>query len=119
MIIGIGIDIVNMDRIAKISTNKPEFIKKVLTNKEKEIYDSLSKKRKIEYLAGRFSCKEAFSKAYGTGIGKLALQDIEILTDHKGKPIVTKSPFEGHVHVSISHIDTVAVAQIILESAEN
>ena len=44
-------------------------------------FEKLSTKRQIEFLAGRFACKEAFSKAWGTGIGKVGLQDIEVLTE--------------------------------------
>lgn len=115
MIVGIGLDIVELSRIRDIVTNKRSFVERVLTDKELEIFDNLKYKRQVEYLAGRFACKEAFSKAYGTGIGKLGLQDIEILTADSGQPIITKSPFHGTCHVSISHTDTVAVAQIILE----
>ncbi|MER2064029.1 MAG: holo-ACP synthase, partial [Alkalibacterium sp.] len=39
----------------------------------------------------------------------------EILPDQSGKPMVTQSPFKGNVWVSISHTDTVAAAQVILE----
>lgn len=115
MIYGIGIDIVELERIKNIIVEKPAMIQKILTKKELEKFDTLSEKRKVEYLAGRFSCKEAFSKAYGTGLGKLGLRDIEILSGESGKPVVTQSPFEGKVHVSISHTDQLATAQIILE----
>lgn len=115
MIIGIGIDIVELNRIAEIIENNGKFIDRVLTEKEKKIFETLGNKRKIEFLGGRFACKEAFSKAYGTGIGKVQLKDIEILKEENGRPVIVKSPFEGNVHVSISHTDTTAVAQVILE----
>ena len=115
MIIGIGIDIVELDRMKEIIDKNPKFIDRVLTDKEKEVFESLGDKRKVEFLGGRFACKEAFSKAYGTGIGKIQLRDIEILREENGRPIIVNSPFEGNVHVSISHTDKTAVAQIILE----
>ncbi|MGO2265408.1 MAG: holo-ACP synthase [Vagococcus salmoninarum] len=115
MIKGIGVDIVEMERIQKIISDNLKFVDRVLTDKEYERFASLKGRRQVEYLAGRFACKEAFSKAYGTGIGKLTLQDIEILTGERGEPIVTKSPFKGNVHVSISHTDSIAIGQILLE----
>lgn len=118
MIIGIGVDIVELDRIKEIIKSNPKFIDRVLTDKEKERFDQLGERRKVEYLGGRFACKEAFSKAYGTGIGKVKLRDIEILNEENGRPVITKSPFTGKVHVSISHTDTTGIAQIILEEEE-
>ncbi|MGX7245901.1 holo-ACP synthase [Enterococcus quebecensis] len=116
MIKGIGIDMVELSRIEKIIINKSSFIKRVLTDKEYAIFQNLPHKRQVEFLAGRFACKEAFSKAWGTGIGNVGLQDVEILKEDSGAPTVTKSPHDGKVFVSISHTDTFAVAQIILET---
>ena len=116
MIKGIGIDIVELSRIEKIIVNKSSFVKRVLTNDEHALFQKLPHKRQVEFLAGRFACKEAFSKAWGTGIGSVGLKDIEILKERNGAPKVTNSPHEGNVFVSISHTDSFAVAQIILES---
>lgn len=90
-------------------------MQRVLTDDEYALFKELSHKRQVEFLAGRFACKEAFSKAWGTGIGNVGLRDVEILKEESGAPKVTKSPHEGNVFVSISHTDTFAVAQIILE----
>ena len=49
-------------------TNMKVLLSAVLTAKEMERFNSLKGRRKIEYLAGRWSAKEAFSKAMGTGI---------------------------------------------------
>lgn len=114
MIVGIGIDMVELSRIEQIVLGKVTFLRRILTPKEYELYEALSHKRKIEFVAGRFACKEAFSKAFGTGIGKVGFQDIEILKQENGAPIVTNSPHSGKVFVSISHTDSYAVAQIIL-----
>lgn len=118
MIKGIGVDLVEMPRMQQIIDDKPNFAIRVLTDEEHQRFQELKGRRQCEYLAGRFACKEAFSKAYGTGIGKLSFRDIEILSAANGRPVVTKSPFEGVVHVSISHTDTTAIGQIILEKAE-
>lgn len=115
MIVGIGLDVVEIERIEKAYIRRNSFADRVLTEKELELFDGLTGKRKIEFLAGRFSVKEAFSKALGTGIGKITFLDIEVLPNELGKPICTKYPFEGNVWVSISHTDSLAIAQVILE----
>lgn len=115
MIAGVGLDVVDIERINKAYIKKPSFAQRVLTEGELNIFTSLKGSRQIEFLAGRFSAKEAFSKAFGTGIGKLTFRDVEILPDSKGKPVITRSPFEGNIWVSISHTETVAIAQVILE----
>lgn len=118
MIFGIGLDVVELYRMEKIIAEKSPFIQRVLTPKEQMVFSNLSPRRQVEFLGGRFACKEAFSKAYGTGIGKVTFQDIEILNLENGQPVVTKSPFSGKVFVTISHSQTTAIAQIILEVQE-
>ena len=117
MIVGIGLDVVEIDRIEKAYISRNTFAERVLTEKEQELFNKLTGKRQIEFLAGRFSVKEAFSKALGTGIGKLTFLDIEVLPDELGKPVCTKFPFEGNAWVSISHTDSLAIAQVILEKS--
>lgn len=115
MISGIGIDIVELKRIEKIIKRQVRFADRILTVKEKETYERLTDSRKVEFLAGRFAAKEAFSKANGTGIGKeLSFLDIEIETDGRGKPMITQ-PLDKGVHLSISHSEEYAVAQVIIE----
>lgn len=115
MIVGIGIDIIELDRVAK-SIEQPKFLERILTLREHEFASSLKGKRKVEFVAGRFAAKEAFSKAIGTGIGKdVSFQDVEIINDELGKPVV-HAAFSYNIHVSISHSNSYAVAQVILES---
>ncbi|MBN6888585.1 holo-[acyl-carrier protein] synthase [Cytobacillus horneckiae] len=115
MIIGIGIDITELSRIKTMAARQARFVDRILTANEKAVYEALSEKRKVEYLAGRFSAKEAFSKAYGTGIGKdLSFKDIETATHDSGKPIIVK-PLKDGVHLSISHSKEYAVAQVVIE----
>lgn len=115
MIKGIGIDAVEIPRIKRIIEEKPRFAQRILTENELSQYQQLKGKRQAEYLAGRYACKEAFSKAWGTGIGAVSFHDIEVLTSENGAPIVASSPFQGEVFVSITHTDDLAFAQIILE----
>jgi len=115
MISGIGLDIVELQRIKKIVERQSKFVDRILTPFEKESYERLSDKRKIEYLAGRFAAKEAFAKAVGTGIGEnLSFLDIQIENDKKGKPYIRK-PLQKGVHLSITHSAEYAAAQVIIE----
>ncbi|MDF9758362.1 MULTISPECIES: holo-ACP synthase [Peribacillus] len=115
MIKGIGVDITELDRMEKLINRQPRIKKRILTEREISIFEKLNGRRKIEYFAGRFAAKEAFSKAYGTGIGKhLSFLDIEIISDDKGKPVISK-PFSEGVHLSISHSRDYAVAQVVIE----
>ncbi|KAF1299515.1 holo-ACP synthase [Enterococcus sp. JM4C] len=115
MIKGIGIDAVELKRIEKIIKEKRSFAQRVLTTNELMLFNDLTLHRQVEFLAGRYACKEAFSKAWGTGIGKVNFQQIEILKNEFGAPIVTNSPHQGNVFVTITHTDTTAIAQILLE----
>lgn len=115
MIVGHGIDIEELASIQNAVEKREGFAQRVLTDKEMERFASLKGRRQIEYLAGRWSAKEAFSKAMGTGIGKLGFQDLEVLNNERGAPYFSKSPFSGKVWLSISHTDQFVTASVILE----
>jgi holo-[acyl-carrier protein] synthase len=115
MIKGIGLDIVEIGRIRELLERQPKFLKRVLTDREEEMFFSLSDRRRVEYAAGRFAAKEAYAKANGTGIGSvLSFQDIEISKDGSGKPYFSK-PDGVTAHLSITHSSEFAAAQVVLE----
>ncbi len=120
MIYGIGIDAIEISRIEKILYRKEKvFISKILSDNEiKECPINIIKK--LEYVAGRFSGKEAVAKAFGTGIGgKISWKDIEILNYDTGKPFINiKNDVNDDkfiYHISISHTRNLAIAQVIIE----
>lgn len=116
MIYGTGIDLTELVRIKKIVDAGLQLPTKVLTPAELAVYERYGAKRQVEFLAGRFSAKEAYSKAYGTGIGAaVSFQDIEILDNAQGKPEIKRHPFNGPAWISISHTDTLVMTQVILE----
>ncbi len=115
MIRGHGIDIEEISSIGRAYEKNERFAEKILTAQELTRFSSLKGKRKLEYLAGRWSAKEAFAKAWGTGIGPVTFQDLEILNDDKGAPYFSKSPFAGSVWLSISHAGNLVTASVILE----
>lgn len=122
MIIGIGIDITEIEKMAK-SLESKAFQRKVFTPSELEICAEV--KNSVECLAGKFAAKEAFMKALGTGIRQeVWFTQIEVLNDESGKPIVQVSGEADkrleesgaeHIHISISHSGELAVAVVILE----
>tara|TARA_B100000941_G_scaffold64493_1_gene42796 strand:- start:233 stop:622 length:390 start_codon:yes stop_codon:yes gene_type:complete len=83
-IIGIGVDIVENNRFKKL-IKKKKFINRICSSRE--IINFKKKNNKISYLSKRFSAKEAFVKALGSGFrNELCFNDISILNDKKGKP---------------------------------
>ena len=119
MIEGTGIDLLEISRIKELLLRQPNFSKRILTEKEDAHFQRLSEHRQIEFLAGRFAAKEAFSKAFGSGIGgEVSFLDIEILPNAKNKPIVRTKRYPGNIHLSISHSDEFAIAQVILERVD-
>lgn len=120
MIVGIGLDIVELKRIENSLTKGSRLMKRVLTLEEQKLFTKLSsERRKIEFLAGRFAAKEAFAKAAGTGIGKLSFQDMEVLKNEQGAPVMTVQGYKDYVvFISITHSEAYAVAQVIIEDVQ-
>lgn len=125
MIIGIGIDIIEVNRIAESYQRFGDrFLKRIL--KSEEIEYCLSNKNPAPFLAARFAVKEAVSKAFGTGIGsKLGWQDIEVKKELSGKPYailhgngikLMEELGAKKLHISISHTEYYAAAIAILEA---
>lgn len=82
MIVGIGLDLIEIDRVVK-ACEKETFMKRCFTPKEIELIHK--DKRKA---AGNFAVKEAVAKLFGTGFSGLSLLEIEVLRDAQGKPYV-------------------------------
>lgn len=92
MIIGIGCDLVEQARIENLVTKyNKRFIEKIFSPEEIEKANKYRdiKTKYISHLAKRFSAKEAFSKALGSGIGQyISFRQIEIANDQLGKPFI-------------------------------
>ncbi|WP_085993429.1 holo-ACP synthase [Oceanobacillus senegalensis] len=116
MIKGIGIDIIELHRIQK-SVKNHKFIERILTNEERQLYEQLTReRRRVEFAAGRFAAKEAFAKATGTGIGKLSFQDMKVLPNEFGAPVIHVKNFKKEkIFISITHSKEYAVAQVVIE----
>ncbi|MCM0582971.1 alanine racemase [Weissella diestrammenae] len=119
MIYGNGIDAQEISGVAELAKRRPRFIDVVLTPSERAIFETRKGKHQWEFLAGRFSAKEAYSKALGTGIGSgVSWQDLEILYDEHGAPALVKHPRSNDLlaHVSISHTGDSVHTSVILET---
>ena len=124
MILGTGIDIIEVARIAASFEKFGErFVNRILL--PEEIVYCLSHKNPAPFLAARFAAKEAISKAFGTGIGTaLGWRDMEVCRRDSGQPFVVlhgnaKKLFAGRgakqLLVSLSHTDYYAAATAVLE----
>lgn len=87
MIKGIGVDIVEINRIqAAVEGRKERFLKRIYTEGEREY--CLQMPRPFRHLAARFAAKEAVSKALGTGKSGMQWTDIEVCRDSRGRPYI-------------------------------
>ncbi len=114
MIVGIGIDIVQVSRVAELVQNTNEsFAKKILS--EEELITHHFKLTNHRFLAKRFALKEAIAKALGVGIGnKLSFKDITITNDENGKPLCTVVGYEHiQLHISVADEREYVAAQAI------
>ena len=127
MILGIGIDIIEVARIqASYEKFGERFLKRILH--PNEISYCLSHREPGPFLAARFSAKEAISKAFGTGIGaQLSWQDMEVGRRESGEPFVIlheagqrllEARGARAILISLSHTQAHATAVAILESAD-
>jgi holo-[acyl-carrier protein] synthase len=124
MIMGIGIDIVEVKRMERWLGNA------ALLNRyfhQEELNLALSRKNSAaQTLAARFAAKEAFGKAIGTGLAEIELKDIIVINNDKGKPDIkltgtAQTAFEksgaDKAHISLTHEKENAIAMIVLEGA--
>jgi holo-[acyl-carrier protein] synthase len=125
VILGIGIDIIEVERIKKSFEKFGErFLNRILH--PKEISYCLSHREPAPFLAARFAAKEAISKAFGTGIGaQCGWQDMEVGRKGSGEPFVIlhgsgqrllETRGARAVLLSLSHTQSYAAAVAILES---
>ena len=121
MIIGIGIDIVEVDRFKNKASDK-SFMDKLFSEREQAMFQV--RQNKAEVIAGNFAAKEAAMKAFGVGFSSGYYREIEVLRKREGKPYIllsgkAKQAFDdvggNHIFISISNLTDIACAQVILE----
>ena len=124
MIIGIGVDVVDIERFQTVSMRTSAFAERVFT--EFERFHSSGAPRSMSSLAARFAAKEAVAKALGAPAG-LGWHDVEVTRDDAGRPMLTIGGRASEVaaglgvtdwHLSLSHDAGIAVAYVIAEHRE-
>jgi len=126
MIIGVGIDIIEVERVAEKILKGQGFCENVFSKREIDFCEQKGA-NKAQHYAARFSAKEAFLKA--TGMGLLLsheLNEIEVTVTPDGKPNISLagnlSPLtkekKWNIHLSLSHINSIACAMVVIESYE-
>lgn len=122
MILGVGTDLIEIARIQRAIEKNPRFEQRVYT--EQEVVYCRRKANPWQSFAARFAAKEAVSKALGTGVGAVGLQEIEIANTAKGQPqvvlyggalLLAQNRNIQRVHVSLSHSEAFAIATAVLE----
>ncbi len=125
MIYGIGLDIVEVERIETLMEEHETFLSRFFA--EEEIALIQKRKNRAETAAGRFAVKEAFSKALGTGIRGFSFKEVVTENNALGKPVlklkgkaaaVAKEMGIGEIFVSISHEKHYAAAEVIILKEE-
>lgn len=127
MINGVGVDIVEVERITH-SINKETGFRELLFSVQ-EINYCESKAKKFEHYAARFAAKEAFFKAIGTGWAEgTAFNEVEIYNDSSGRPYIkllgkTAITLEqltiAEIHVSLSHTSAIGMAVVMVVGDNN
>ncbi|MFO7731604.1 MAG: holo-ACP synthase [Spirochaetia bacterium] len=122
MILGMGIDIVSVERMRHWWNNE-RLLRRFFHDDEIEAVQH-RKSGSILSLAARFAAKEAFGKALGTGMRGLVLRDIQVVNSHNGKPDIqlygtALEAFHRHrgqsIHLTMTHEHDMAVALIVIE----
>jgi holo-[acyl-carrier protein] synthase len=122
MVLGIGIDIIEIDRIKKsIDKYGDSFLNKIYTNMEIEY--SLLKANKYQHLAARFAAKEAIAKALSySGENGFNWQDIEIYNEVNGMPkvrlfnkLLALLGDDKQIHITMSHSENYVTCFALLE----
>lgn len=122
MILGVGVDIIEIIRIKEAIERNPKFIERIFTEEEIKYFEEIN--YKYESIAGRFAAKEAIVKALGTGFRNMKIKDIEVTNNEIGKPLVklmggaleiVKKYKNVKIHLSISHNRDNAIAYSLIE----
>ncbi len=125
MIVGIGIDIIEIARLRKaIERNGDRFLTRVFT--DGEVRFCKARRDPYQHLAARFAAKEAVMKALASGWGKgISWKDMEVISGKEGTPLLECSGEAGRllkkiggraIHVSLSHQRDLACASVVIES---
>ena len=121
-VIGIGTDVVDIDRFRRALVRTPRMVERVFTEGERAY--GLRQRDPAQRLAARFAAKEATMKALGVGLGAFGFHDVEVVRARSGEPSLKLTGAAAELAarrgvqrwlVSLTHSDLVAFAVVIAE----
>ena len=123
--IGIGTDLVDLDRLRRVLDRTPRIVARLFTEAEQAY--AIERRDPTERFGGRFAVKEATMKALGVGLGAVAFRDIEVIRDPSGAPrlelhgsAAALAAVQGVDRwlITLSHTDHLAQAVVVALGAE-
>jgi holo-[acyl-carrier protein] synthase len=122
-LIGLGVDLVDLDRFATVLERRANFISRVYTPGERDYCEQAKGAvKRVERYAVRFAAKEAVMKALGVGLGDIDFHDVEVVRQEKGAPtlavrgraemVATEQGVTKWL-LSLSHTESTAMAVVI------
>ena len=126
MIVGIGVDAVDVERFTRVLERTPRMRERLFTAEELAYADTLADP--MPSLAARFAVREAVMKALGVGLGAFEFHDVSISRSESGQPRILQSGRAAELsdrrgverwQVSMSHTDQLAVAYVIAEGGRS
>lgn len=123
MIVGVGVDAVDVERMRAVLARTPTFRTRTFTDDERSYCEKMNDP--TERFAVRFAAKEAVMKAMGLGLGAFGFYDCETVVAPSGAPsLVLRGPALDHArerhithwHLTLSHTAITAVAMVVAES---
>lgn len=122
MVVGVGIDAVDIDRFRVSLERTPTMRGRVFT--DRELDDVSSQADQVPSLAARFAAREAVMKAMGLGLGAFEFHDVWVEREESGRPVLRVSGRArehadrlgvGAWHLSLTHTDHVAIAYVVAD----
>lgn len=125
-VLGLGVDIVEIDRMAAALVRHPRIKERIFSDEERRYCDKRS--RPEVHYALRFAAKEAVLKALGTGFTGMRFRDVEVIREQSGRPVPSLHGraaeraaelgiIEMHLSLSFTHTTAVASAVAITQDA--
>lgn len=120
---GVGVDAVDIGRFRAVLERRPTMVGRLFTAGERA--DAARRADPVPSLAARFAAKEATWKVLGVGLGAVAWQDVAVLSQPSGAPVLTISGRAAQLaraagcrrwHLSLTHTETVAIATVVAET---
>jgi holo-[acyl-carrier protein] synthase len=127
VIVAVGVDAVDVDRIATALARTPGFARRVFTERERAYCDKATDAQRHQRYGARFAAKEAVMKALGVGLGAFAFHDVEVVRAGSGAPSLMLGGAAAELaagrgvvawHLALTHTTHVATALVVADGQE-